>query len=149
MCEQCCASTICIGELVPGWFLVLATKDGAVMKAGNYGLLRINDPDFIFTVKPVKDKFYHLSDEEINHLPLVDFLSNTRKLGEVHYSIYDSLKCSPEIGYKLYCSCIKTGYKEDDDTLEYWLINKMGQMIEEWELSGKIPYEGVKCEKRS
>lgn len=57
MCEQCICETVHCGEILPGWFLVQAKKDGTKgeMKAGMHGLVQCNDPDFRFKTKPYPD----------------------------------------------------------------------------------------------
>lgn len=48
MCLQCCAKTIDYGEFAPGWRLVKATVTvEGEMDEGDWGLVRINDPDVI------------------------------------------------------------------------------------------------------
>jgi len=44
MCELCAAKTIRIGELLPGFLLFRATRDGLRMRAGEYGLVRQDEP---------------------------------------------------------------------------------------------------------
>lgn len=74
MCEQCVAEAklyVGLGEshALPGIGLVRATKDGWLMKNGDWGLVHVNDPDYWWSATPVEDPFYGLTDDEINKLP--------------------------------------------------------------------------------
>ena len=50
MCLQCCTEAEYITEFAPGWHIVRATTDHDEWFAGQYALVRLNDPDFILTV---------------------------------------------------------------------------------------------------
>jgi len=70
MCEQCQARAVTyVGpkkkNVLPNYFLVRATKNGSKMKEGDWGLVRINDPDYIWSITPLLDPDDGLSDEEI------------------------------------------------------------------------------------
>jgi len=69
MCEGCVADTDLICAIFQGWYLVRAKKDGHIMKAGDFGLVRCNDPDFIFSAFPALEPHATLPDEEIGNLP--------------------------------------------------------------------------------
>lgn len=74
MCEQCVAeTTLYVGpgdaDVLPGFGLVRATKDGWLMKKGDWGLVHVNDPDYWWSPTPVEDPLDGLSDEEIDKLP--------------------------------------------------------------------------------
>lgn len=49
MCEQCMAGTNSWGEVLPGFVLMRATRDGNTMARGEWGLVVCNDPSFIFS----------------------------------------------------------------------------------------------------
>jgi hypothetical protein len=74
MCEQCNAETVMYVKpntnyVLPGYFLVRATKDGRIMKKDDWGLVQCNDPDFIWSITPVCDPDDGLSDEQVDELP--------------------------------------------------------------------------------
>lgn len=73
MCEQCLAKTVLyLGpkkkEVLPGYSLVRATIDGNYMKKDEWGLVRCNDPDVIWSVTPVVDPDDGLSDDQIGRI---------------------------------------------------------------------------------
>lgn len=73
MCEQCVAKTTTYlgpgeAEVLPGYALVRATKDGWLMKNGDWGLVHVNDPDYWWSATPVEDAFDGMSDEEVDRL---------------------------------------------------------------------------------
>ena len=73
MCEQCVAKTVMyVGhnsqEVLPGYFLVKATENGNYMNRGDWGLVRCNDPDYIWSINPVRDPADGLTDEQIDTL---------------------------------------------------------------------------------
>lgn len=139
MCEQCMAETIDIGEIVPGWFLCRATQDGWMMKAGDYGLIQCNDPDFIIPAKfkPIPDSTFNMSDEEINNLPTDGIF--TDGFFDLFEDILPYLRGSLSTCGSLYEACKEDGYnvKEHGICIEMWLIHKMGEAIVEFE--GKYP----------
>jgi len=52
--------------VLPGYFLVRATKDGWIMQKGDWGLVRQNDPDYWWSLTPVEDPLHGLTDEQID-----------------------------------------------------------------------------------
>lgn len=50
MCIQCVVQAIYIAEFAPGWHVVKATKTADNWTAGQYALVRVNDPDYILDV---------------------------------------------------------------------------------------------------
>lgn len=157
MCEQCSAETETICEdLLPGWALVVATKDGDMMKAGDYGLIEINDPTFIISkdFKPVPDFTYDMSDEEFDNLS-EDEYTRWVDISMVYRNIGLDLMCDPETGHRLVSDGAKAGYElnlpnRDLETygstdamaggieFNYWLIHKMGLAIQEYEAKNAV-----------
>lgn len=87
MCLQCQAETKYYVEFAPGWHLVRATKtvDGE-MNAGDWGLVRTNDPDFILSC-PIE-----LPDSEDKCIELVkNFTEQLYASVAVGHSLYDAL----------------------------------------------------------
>jgi hypothetical protein len=71
MCEQCVARVSqYLGpneeSVLPGFVLVRAAKDGWIMQKGDWGLVHCNDPDYWWSLTPVEDPCYGLTDEQIN-----------------------------------------------------------------------------------
>ena len=58
---QCCTKSALYGteddcEVLPGWYLVRATVSNDGWNAGEWGLVRSNDPDFIWDGKLTKSR---------------------------------------------------------------------------------------------
>lgn len=73
MCLQCCAETVTYGKFAPGWYLVRATRTvEGEMDAGEWGLVRSNDPDVFFatelTIPTSIEQFRKLADKFIDEL---------------------------------------------------------------------------------
>jgi len=131
MCEQCICEAIHLGEVLPGWYLVQATKDGAKgeMKAGMYGLVQCNDPDFRFKTKPYPDPLRDLDPALLDKDdPRWDtgmtWCNKADKFGR-------ELQGEPRACWRLVQAAIACGY--DPDTSGYfdgWLFHRMGKMIQ-------------------
>lgn len=138
MCEQCLAKAENLGEPIPGFFLVYATQDGSYMKAGQYGLVEMNDPFLIFDMKPTPDPSEGMSDEEINQLRQSE-MSTMMDWLEMARSFEDIFEVGPKLGYRFVNACKKSGYKDEDGSVTIWFFHKAGEMLEKSELSQEAP----------
>jgi len=132
MCEQCTAQTKTYGEVLPHWWLVQATKDGNEMKAGDFGLVQCNDPDYIWpeNLAPRKDPAFGFTDEQFDNMTEEtgqewdDFQEYVEKLGK-HFN------SDPMTGYYLVESAKTAGWKpEEYRFLMGWLSHRMAVAIE-------------------
>jgi hypothetical protein len=115
MCEQCLVNPLFYGEVLPGWFLIRARRESSSMKVGDWGLLRCNDPDFIWSSHPVLD--LSSDDEEENlSIPEDDFTS--------------AFRCDPNTGYALVKAAEQSGYHPEEGGLLYWLWEYLAKFIE-------------------
>jgi hypothetical protein len=113
---MCSANVIYFGEFIKGWHLVRARKNGRVMKKRDWGLVRANDPEFIFSTIPVKD---HDSDSKHNKFldELVKFIPE--------------IKNTPGMGYKLVeAFTSQNKYKRTDPYFEYFLFDYLAKFIQ-------------------
>ena len=111
MCEQCMAKTRVITRNILGeWTLVRATKDGMHMKKGQYGLVRCNDPDFIFDGPIEFDPTYNMTDDEINNMSKADD-RQWRKFNRWYDKIETCFNAPFELGYQFVIECKKKGYR--------------------------------------
>lgn len=136
MCLQCMTEAVNVlgknKELLPAndfdgpWFLMKAVKDHKDWPAGWYGLVRYNDPDFVFKSLPEKG----LEEKDVSkwcHL-IHDMEEEMRK-------DVDIMSC-----YMLVASCIMAGFKpgfnEEDDGFNVvaWLAD---YIIEKMNRKGK------------
>lgn len=132
MCEQCSAKTKTYGEVLPHWWLVQATQDGNMMKAGDFGLVVCNDPDYIWPadMPPRKDPSFGMSDEEFDNMPdevgqeWDDFMEYIEKLGK-------RLDSDPLTGYSLVTAAKEAGWdRNKNGFLEGWLSHRMAVVVE-------------------
>jgi hypothetical protein len=124
------AETKTYGEVLPCWWLVQATKDGHEMKAGDYGLVVCNDPDYIWSGTPRKDPSFGMTDEEFDNMSddvgrewddFMDYVDELRK----HFN------SDPMTGYSLVTAAKEAGWdRETHGFLLVWLSHRMAEVIE-------------------
>lgn len=126
MCLQCEAKAKIIKrDILPGYSLMISRSNHPDWPVGHYGLVRCNDPDFVFKEKPVADP-----GKGVN----LDLEKNSKIYAawEIWAAETESMEtkftCSPELGHALYKACLKAGWrpKRDGLRLMYWLRNYMG-----------------------
>ena len=128
MCEQCSAGAIHLGEPVPGFMLIQATKDGGEMKVGQYGLVEENDPFLIFERKPTPEPFHDKTDQQIDSMnkktiaPLMAWLDSAREFE-------DLFEVSPKLGWRFVEACRKAGYEDRHGSVAIWFFHKAGEML--------------------
>jgi hypothetical protein len=137
MCETCLSQCDDYGEVLPGWFLVRATKDsGITMEAGDWGLVDCNSPSFIFEHTPIKNPIVGLTIEESEESkldePYYRFISVSDSIG---IDMFESIDTStPNLPFsvcnKLYKSCIEAGWNEDKEPMLYWLCHHIATYLE-------------------
>lgn len=129
MCEQCATEAVLFrinkstgveedGPL-PGYALMQATQDGLMMKAGQFGLVRCNDPDLIWTIRPIADT------------PLTeDAYFEGVIVFEEELSIRHSLSWL-HIAPDLVQAALKVGYdRAKDGSFPHWLFNRLGAWLD-------------------
>ena len=134
MCEQCSAATVnYVGkdgnQVLPGYFLVRATKDGREMKNGDWGLVVCNDPDFIWSITPVCDPDDGLTDEQIDALP--DDKMRYRAWEKANRKLKKSLdSASFDSSIRLGNAMRDVGYVPDNDGIaSWWLCNYIAKFL--------------------
>lgn len=145
MCEQCLAETsmYVLGDnknyhVLPGYILVRATKNGRQMIAGNWGLVRSNDPDFVWEITPTPNRFWGMSDEELDQLPdheqdyLTEWEISASAFGKQMMNFFITRR---EMNFFkpiefLHKACAKKGWKSSEASLETWLFHYLGVYIE-------------------
>lgn len=112
MCEQCIVNPLYFGEVLPGWFLIRARRQGSMMEVGDWGMVQCNDPTFVWssTPKMTKEEF-----DGFVYLP-EDF--------------EESLYMYVTNGYDLLISAIKVGYnREEHGRFSQWLFWHLSEYI--------------------
>jgi hypothetical protein len=120
------------------YYLVRATVDGSEMKKDDWGLVQINDPDFIFSTTPWPNPFFHLTVEEHDNLSedegkILDawfddvdkfageLVDSTRHVGNKQWRF--------EALVKLGMAAHKVGYVAEGHRLPEWMFQYLGELL--------------------
>ena len=128
MCESCLAGCELLGEVVPGLFLLQATKDFQHITAGFYGLTRSNGPEVVWEIKPTPDPCEGLSDDEINAR------TDSRDFEWFDDVALFTCACQEQLqmgdSFQIGLLCQAAGYDPvKDGHLEHWLFHRMGVLL--------------------
>lgn len=121
MCEQCATDSLIWSQVLTGWSLMWAQKDGRHMSKRQFGLVRLNDPDVIWSgppqIEPCEDEDNQWSKWAIE----------AREFGA-------ALELPPEIGWALTEACRQAGFKPSEHgILHYWLWDHLAkEMKRRW-----------------
>jgi len=144
MCLQCLTESYDICEIFPGWLLARATKtyedkESKSWFKGQLGLIRLNDPDIIFSVEPIKDPAFYLNEKESEkYYDENEFgMKKFDKISHLVYIINNETKCDPIVGYKLVSAAITKGYDFKQMAFEFWLMQKMAEAVEQYDKKDK------------
>lgn len=119
MCEQCVTSCVVWRDVLPGWTLMRAQKDGNIMEAGQYGLLRCNDPDAVWTGAP------QIEPPEGRPSEWGDYVDG---IGEFK----EALVLRPEVGWELTKAAMERGYSSDEHgLLSFWLWDHLAKCMKQ------------------
>ena len=99
------------------------------IKAGDFGLVRSDGPDVVWSVKPTPDPCEGLSEDEINALSSSDsMLAWFNDVDQFVKACREQLHLTT--AYDIGVLCAQAGYnREEDGHLEHWLFHKMGMML--------------------
>lgn len=112
MCEACFKGGTEIGEIAPGFALVLYKDTYYVLEGPSH----MEDVLYTFPEKPFPDP----PDEDI---------AATQKWIDLMDVVDKGLQGPPEYMYRLMKACIEVGFK-DDKLLSAWLLDRCGQLVE-------------------
>lgn len=134
MCQQCTTDALNYGEVIPGWYLMRAQKDGTTWKAGHWGLVWSNDPTFTWEETPTANPAFGLSDEDEEALYQAN---KDNEIGAriVSMSLPEDFsrafgRMNPRTGYEIITAAMERGYdpKESGD-LSWWLFDWIGEYL--------------------
>jgi hypothetical protein len=126
MCSQCLTKSVSYGEILPSeasyrWFLHKATKDEYAgeedcWKAGQWGLIQVNDPSFIYP-----GEFYDSKVNEEKHFENLDLLDKALDSMDVMTS------------HQFVESCIQGGYNpaKHGSRISSWFMDRIARHLEE------------------
>ena len=139
MCQQCLSLPVYFGEPLPGWTLARARAHDEDWPIGWWGLLRINDPDFIWELTPTPSPTWGMSDdEEEKYWERAEWggvpQSDADRVnwydwpaGEAFREAFASAR--PETGYALIAAAITVGFPYDEMSFAPWLLDYLGQYL--------------------
>ena len=119
MCEQCVANAHGWIEILPGWQLCRAHKNGNDMKAGQWGLLTCNDPSLILVTDPRTNEH-----EDCCAYEMFTGLGGVQVYSGIWFSVLKAAKIA--------------GYSDNDGSLESWLMERICKLVKEH--LGKVPF---------
>jgi len=102
MCEQCLVNPLYYGEVFKDWHLIRARRKGSYMEVGEWGLVKINDPSWVWKSDP----------RDQSDGPPDDF--------------WEAFLCTPFSGKEFIEDCVDSGFDgENDYDLSEWLWEKI------------------------
>lgn len=116
-------------DVIPGFSLMQATRDGHGWLAGQYGLVETNDPTVVFDGPLLQDPAAGLTDDKINNLPAAECAAVERFM-TVAEQFGEKLVLDAHAGYRLVHACISKGYSPDEDGhVEFWLMHFIASQV--------------------
>lgn len=114
MCLQCCAEAVFVGDLMPGWALMRSTKDHEDWPIGQFGLIQINNPAFVFPGPLVRNPPDGAPPPEV-----------ARFYDAIH-ALEDVLVTDPVTGWELVEAARGVGYdRSRDGRFAVWLMTRL------------------------
>lgn len=132
MCMQCSAGAKLVKEnVLPGYSLYQSTKDTAEWPLGWFGLVRCNDPAFVFKGPLRQDPCEGLTEDDLDVMPehpegYDEFESVAQELSGVQFA-------RPYQAYEFIAACLNSGYDPKVHGYEhgFWLANHLAKQIDE------------------
>jgi hypothetical protein len=135
MCDLCLAnSELLIADVVPNvHFEVACCDNGEGWERGEYGFVFMNGPFVTWKGLPIVDPYDGLSDDEIDMIQNDDpILKLNQHYLDVNSDIEDYFYMRPNVAYWFIQSCIKDGYKpEEDGSVVFWVMNILAKKLKE------------------
>jgi len=141
MCDGCVAETVNLGEVLPHWWVVQATKQSMYMEPEDFALVWSNDPSFIWKTVPELDPVFGIeSDLTIEQETAADaWLTKAMAFEkELVGELYDS--------WELVDAAIKSGWDfQKHGRVHYWLFDRIaltilrGEATDEWKSKISVP----------
>jgi len=133
MCLQCSTDAkLIIEDVIPGYSLYQAKKNAEGWPEEWYGLVKENDPTFVFPAFGLDpDLCDSLTEEQINALPEDSKeLKSVEKFDKYVHTYKHLFETDPNSGWDFVESCMRDGYSPDiDGFVECWFLNKVAQSI--------------------
>jgi len=154
MCTQCCVDAEYFlldkdgnmaedPEILPGWMLFRAAKDstGSDMKKGQWGLVRCNDPDYVWDEDPIIDPTFGMTESQEKCFFGVDAkdspgVAQANLFMDLAIDFRGALRsCAndPDTGWELVEAAKKRGFDPEKGLLSFWLFHRMGEWISKYQ----------------
>ena len=130
MCEQCVVDALASkDQVIPGYYLIQARRDGNLMKKGQWGLVHCNDPDVVWSARPDIDP--SIGQEE-NADPIPGEITWIDSMASAEEEVENSCAYIMN-GWRLIESCRKAGYDPDKNGCRFfaWLFHRLGEYVRE------------------
>ena len=140
MCEQCNANPVSFGEVLPGWVLMRARRDGQEWLKGEWGLVSSNDPTFTWTSTPTPSALFGIEDEDEQQAWFdacdKDDPMRERVMEPPPEDFDRAFQCDPALGYDL----VRAGMTKGFDPVEgglftHWLFDLFGEHLKTAEMT--------------
>ena len=134
MCDQCTTEALRYGaEVLPGFWLMRAQKEGIQWPAGHWGLVECNDPTVTWQSEPQPSPVYGMTDDEEEawfkkHEGNDELLNSA--MGYIPDDFRDAFRVHPNTGYKLVMAAEQRGYNhKTSGDLVHWLWEHLGEHL--------------------
>lgn len=135
MCLQCDTEAVKICDVFGGWSLWKSTVNHKHWAKDSYGLLTMNDPDFVWAGEIIPDPYAGLTDEECDQKDKEDPIGMLAK-SERFIKAFEAFRnCIIMDGnwmvhsYKLINAAKEAGYDADGYDFHSWFINFLSKKV--------------------
>lgn len=136
MCLQCTTEAVKICDVFGKWSLWKATVDDTDWAKDSYGLLTVDDPDFVWSGEIVPDPYAGLTDEESDQKEKEDPIGMQEKDARFSKAVEAFRDCNSMnqnwmmYSYHLINAAKEAGYDpENDFNFAAWFINFLAKKI--------------------
>lgn len=134
MCDQCTTEALRYGdEVLPGFWLMKAQKQGLRWNADDWGLVECNDPTITWTSDPQPSPTYGLSDQEEekwyeDNKADRQLIESTMKGPSEDFK--SALRLDPQTGHRMVEAGRRKGYDPDrSGDFAWWLWETLGEHL--------------------
>ncbi len=135
MCLQCSTDAVSYDkQVIPGWYLMRATKDAwdkepKEWRKDEWGLIKMNDPAFVWTKTPAVDPLFDVPDDKLDNHSFDT--PEYKAFNDAVCDLEDAMQVDPMTGYNLITAAKTDGYDPDVHGYRFssWLVHRMGLIV--------------------